>query len=49
MMLALREWGDTWAVAAPSVLFQHTCGHLAAIEPRCCHCEELVTRSPGRA
>ena len=43
VMLALREWGDKWATAAPSVAFRHTCGHAAATEPRCRHCDEPVT------
>ena len=43
VMLALREWGDKWATAAPSVAFRHTCGHAAATEQRCRHCDEPVT------
>jgi DNA-binding HxlR family transcriptional regulator len=44
VMLALREWGDKWAIPTPSVTFEHSCGHLAAPEVRCRHCDELITR-----
>jgi DNA-binding HxlR family transcriptional regulator len=44
VMLALREWGDKWAVAAPPLDFRHSCGHPAVTELRCRHCDEPVTR-----
>lgn len=44
VMLALREWGDRWAVDTPAVDFQHTCGHPARPDLRCGHCEEPITR-----
>jgi DNA-binding HxlR family transcriptional regulator len=44
VMLALREWGGKWATPTPTLDFQHTCGHPAAPELRCRHCDELITR-----
>ncbi|MGW2700140.1 winged helix-turn-helix transcriptional regulator [Streptomyces sp. NPDC001340] len=44
VMLALREWGDKWAVAVPPLDFRHSCGYPAVTELRCRHCEELITR-----
>lgn len=42
-MLALREWGDKWAVDAPALAVRHSCGEQAETELRCAHCEEPVT------
>jgi DNA-binding HxlR family transcriptional regulator len=42
-MLALQSWGDRWAVAKPSVAFEHSCGHHVEPELRCRHCGEPVT------
>lgn len=44
VMLALREWGDKWAVDAPAVAFEHTCGHSVELDLRCGHCARPVTR-----
>jgi DNA-binding HxlR family transcriptional regulator len=44
VMLALRDWGDKWAVDAPAVDFQHTCGEPVAVDLRCEHCGDPVTR-----
>ncbi len=45
VMLALREWGDRWAVDAPAVDFRHSCGRPVEVDLRCGHCEEPVTRA----
>ncbi len=45
VMLALREWGDRWAVDAPAVDFRHTCGQPVLLDLRCGHCGEEVTRA----
>ncbi|MEE4543001.1 helix-turn-helix domain-containing protein [Streptomyces sp. V4-01] len=44
LMMALREWGDRWAVDVPSVEFRHTCGEQVRLEMRCEHCGDPVTR-----
>jgi DNA-binding HxlR family transcriptional regulator len=44
LMMALREWGDRWAVDVPAVEFRHTCGELVKLEMRCEHCGDHVTR-----
>ena len=44
MMLALREWGDKWAVERPAVTLEHSCGHRLEVERTCRHCGEPVTR-----
>ena len=44
MMLALREWGDKWAVDSPSVAVRHSCGHRLEVERVCRHCGGPVTR-----
>lgn len=52
VMLGLLRWGDTWAVDAPALIFRHSCGEPLAVELRCAHCDERVTReslTPERA
>ena len=51
VMLALREWGDHWAVDAPAVDFRHTCGQLVEVDLRPRHCDRRspVPRWPGPA
>ena len=44
-MISLLTWGDKWAVDAPAVQFEHTCGKPVVIELECGHCGEPVTRS----
>jgi DNA-binding HxlR family transcriptional regulator len=44
VMLALREWGDKWAVERPGVALRHSCGHRLEVERTCRHCGEPVTR-----
>lgn len=44
VMLALREWGDKWAVERPGVALEHSCGHRLEVERTCRHCGEPVTR-----
>lgn len=44
LMMALREWGDRWAVDEPAVEFRHTCGEQVELDLRCAHCGEKVTR-----
>jgi DNA-binding HxlR family transcriptional regulator len=44
VMLALREWGDKWAVDRPAVAVSHSCGHHLEVERVCRHCGGPVTR-----
>jgi DNA-binding HxlR family transcriptional regulator len=44
VMLGLLRWGDKWAVDSPAVVFRHTCGEPMAVDLRCAHCGEAVTR-----
>ena len=44
VMLALRQWGDKWAVDSPAVALRHSCGHRLEVERTCRHCGEPVTR-----
>jgi DNA-binding HxlR family transcriptional regulator len=44
VMLALREWGDKWAVDRPAVTVSHSCGHQLEIDQVCRHCGGPVTR-----
>jgi DNA-binding HxlR family transcriptional regulator len=43
VLLALREWGDRWAVAAPSLEYRHDCGRPLAVDRTCAHCGGPVT------
>jgi DNA-binding HxlR family transcriptional regulator len=43
VIVALREWGDKWAVDRPAVQFMHDCGHPLAVERSCQHCGHPVT------
>ena len=43
VLLALREWGDRWAVTAPSLEYRHDCGHRLAVHRTCAHCGGPVT------
>jgi DNA-binding HxlR family transcriptional regulator len=44
VMLALREWGDKWAVGRPPVALEHSCGHRLEVDRVCRHCGGPVTR-----
>jgi DNA-binding HxlR family transcriptional regulator len=44
-MISLLTWGDKWAVDAPAVQFEHTCGEPVALALTCGHCGEPVTRA----
>ena len=44
VMLALSQWGDKWAVDAPSLTHRHTCGQPVQIDFVCHHCGQPVTR-----
>jgi DNA-binding HxlR family transcriptional regulator len=43
VMVALREWGDKWAVDQPAVQILHDCGHPLQADPACRHCGRRVT------
>ena len=43
--ISLATWGEKWAVDSPAVVFRHACGHQVALEMRCGHCGEPVTRA----
>ena len=43
VLLALQDWGDTWAVAEPAVQLVHDCGHPPHAVPACRHCGAPVT------
>ena len=49
VMLALREWGDRWAVESPAVATQHACGHRLEVDRVCRHCGGPVTRDTVQA
>ncbi|MET8954484.1 winged helix-turn-helix transcriptional regulator [Streptomyces sp. NPDC004393] len=42
VMLALREWGDKWAVDEPATELRHGCGHALSVLRTCRHCGEPV-------
>jgi DNA-binding HxlR family transcriptional regulator len=42
VLMALRTWGDKWAVDAPPSLFRHTCGNVLDPAVVCRHCGEEV-------
>ena len=44
VMLALRQWGDKWAVDQPAVEFLHDCGQPLKVDLTCQHCGGPVTR-----
>jgi DNA-binding HxlR family transcriptional regulator len=44
VLLALREWGDKWAVDQPAVQVRHDCGHALRTGLTCQHCGGPVTR-----
>jgi DNA-binding HxlR family transcriptional regulator len=44
VLLALREWGDKWAVDQPAIQVRHDCGHLVKSVLTCQHCGAPVTR-----
>jgi DNA-binding HxlR family transcriptional regulator len=48
VMLALREWGDKWAVDRPAVATEHSCGHRLEVDRVCHHCGAPVTRESVR-
>jgi DNA-binding HxlR family transcriptional regulator len=44
VLLALREWGDKWAVDQPAIQVRHDCGHVVKSVLTCQHCGAPVTR-----
>jgi DNA-binding HxlR family transcriptional regulator len=44
VLLALREWGDKWAVDRPAIAVRHDCGHLLQAALTCQHCGGPVSR-----
>jgi DNA-binding HxlR family transcriptional regulator len=44
VLLALREWGDKWAVDQPAIQLRHDCGHPLKVDFTCQHCGGPVTR-----
>ncbi len=42
VLLALRTWGDKWAVDSPPAAFGHSCGHDLDTAVVCRHCGEEV-------
>lgn len=44
VMLALRQWGDTWAVGSPVIVHRHGCGRPVQVDLICRHCGEPVTQ-----
>ena len=45
VLLALTEWGSTWAQNPPTATFDHECGHELELDLVCRHCGRPVT--PG--
>jgi len=43
VLVALREWGDHWAVDEPAVQILHDCQHPLTISLTCSHCGTQVT------
>ncbi|MBY8880674.1 helix-turn-helix transcriptional regulator [Streptomyces sp. PLK6-54] len=44
VLLALRTWGDRWAVDSPALDLRHTCGESVDVALHCAHCGDPVTR-----
>ncbi|GII32568.1 winged helix-turn-helix transcriptional regulator [Planotetraspora mira] len=44
VLLALREWGDKWAVEKPALVLRHDCGHRLEVDHVCHHCGRAVNR-----
>jgi DNA-binding HxlR family transcriptional regulator len=43
VLLSLMQWGDRWAVDAPTLAFEHTCGHDLDLVHTCRACGGEVT------
>jgi DNA-binding HxlR family transcriptional regulator len=43
VMLALRQWGDKWAVDTPALTHRHSCGLAVQVDLVCHHCGQPVT------
>ena len=43
--LALRQWGDKWAVDTPAITRRHTCGQPVQVDLVCHHCGRPVTHN----
>lgn len=43
VLVALREWGDRWAVEEPAIQVLHDCGHPLKASLSCQHCGGAVT------
>ena len=44
VMLALRQWGDKWAVDTPVITHRHVCGQPVRIDLTCHHCGQPATQ-----
>ncbi|WP_107451732.1 winged helix-turn-helix transcriptional regulator [Actinacidiphila rubida] len=44
VLMALRAWGDRWAVDSPALDLRHTCGETVDVALHCAHCGDPVTR-----
>jgi DNA-binding HxlR family transcriptional regulator len=42
VLIALRTWGDKWAMDTPPAAFEHACGHDLDSVMTCRHCGEEV-------
>jgi DNA-binding HxlR family transcriptional regulator len=43
VMLALRQWGDRWAVDTPVITHRHACGQPVHVDLNCRHCGQPIT------
>jgi DNA-binding HxlR family transcriptional regulator len=43
VLLALRQWGDKWAVDTPALTRRHTCGQPIHVDLLCHHCAQPIT------
>jgi DNA-binding HxlR family transcriptional regulator len=44
VLLALVQWGSTWAQDVPTATVHHSCGHQLEIDQVCRNCGELIER-----
>jgi DNA-binding HxlR family transcriptional regulator len=49
VMLALRQWGEKWAVDAPFLTHRHSCGQPVQVDLVCHHCGRPVTHDSVHA
>lgn len=48
VLLALSQWGSTWAQNPPTATFDHECGHRLDVDPVCRHCGKPVAKGSTR-